>query len=129
MEQVLLLALFLLVALASSIARWLKSRLEPRPAEPARPTEVAGRPRQGGTREVMLIPTPPTPADTRPRAPAPSVPPRRTPRPRLGRPSDLRRAIVLMAVLGPCRALEDEEPSSRRRRESPARLTSSERSP
>jgi hypothetical protein len=115
MEQVLLLALFLLVALASTIARWLKSRLEPRPpAEPTRPTEVAGRPRPAGPREVMLIPTPPTPAETRPRKPEPSVRPRRPPRPRLGRPADLRRAIVLMAVLGPCRALEREEPLSQR---------------
>jgi hypothetical protein len=112
-EQILLLALFLIVALASWLARWLKSRLEARPpAETTPPTGVAGRPRQGRPRDVMLIPTPPTLRDTRPRAPAASVPPRRRPpRPRFGRPSDLRRAIVLMAVLGPCRALERGEAS------------------
>jgi hypothetical protein len=115
MEQLLLLVLFLLVVFAGSLARWLKARMEAsRPAETRPPDGDAVR------RPQRLLGEPAVPARTPPVTYAqPSPPPpvetqRRSPQPRLGGPSDLRRAIVLMAVLGPCRALEREEPSPQR---------------
>lgn len=115
MEQLLLLALFLLVAFAGSLARWLKARMEaPPPAEtrPADGVTVRGPQRPLGE-PAMSVRTPPV-AYAQPSPPSPVETRRRAPRPRLGGPSDLRRGIVLMAVLGPCRALEHEESASRR---------------
>ncbi|HSE91882.1 MAG TPA: hypothetical protein VLF19_01145 [Methylomirabilota bacterium] len=108
MEQILLLALFVVGALASQLARWLKAR-RPAEAEPAEGVEAL--PPRARPRQVTPVPVETSPLpDVRLLAPAPPSPPRRPPRSRLGRPSDLRGAIVLMAVLGPCRALEHEEP-------------------
>jgi hypothetical protein len=57
------------------------------------------------------VPPPPPPVET---APAPHVlpaapPPARAPHPLFRTPQDLRRAIVAMTVLGPCRAQEPPE--------------------
>jgi hypothetical protein len=114
-EQLLLLALFLLVAFAGSLARWLKARMgAPPPAETRPPDAVSvRRPQLPPGEPTRPVWTPPG-ASARPSPPLPVETRRRSPRPRLGGPSDLRRAIVLMAVLGPCRALEHEESASRR---------------
>lgn len=115
MEQLLLLALFLLVVFAGSLARWLKARMEAsRPAETRPPDGVTvRRPQRPLGEPAMPARTPPV-AYAQPSPPPPVEARRRAPRPLLGGPSDLRRGIVLMAVLGPCRALEHEESASRR---------------
>lgn len=118
MEQLLLLALFLLVVFAGSLARWLKARMEAaRPPETRPPAGVTVRrpPRPLGE-PAMPARTPPV-TSAQPSPPPPVETRRRSPRPRLGEGSDLRRAIVLMAVLGPCRALEREEPPPPRPRQ------------
>lgn len=115
MEQLLLLALFLLVAFAGLLARWLKARMgAPPPAETRPPDTVSvRRPQRPPGEPAMPVRTPPL-AHGQPSPPSPVETRRRAPRPRLGGPSHLRRGIVLMAVLGPCRALEHEESASRR---------------
>jgi hypothetical protein len=40
--------------------------------------------------------------------------PKQARRPAIGSPQDLRRAIVLATILGPCKAMDDAEPSERR---------------
>jgi hypothetical protein len=109
-EQLLLLALFLLVALTSALGRWLKARMEGRPAAQTRPPDgvTVRRPPRPPRALVVSGGTPPG-TNVQPAPPAPVEARRRSPRPALGDRADLRRAIVLMAVLGPCRALEREE--------------------
>jgi hypothetical protein len=108
-EQLLLFALFLLVALANYIARLLRTRQAPRrrvETEEPPPPPPLGRPR----REAESTPARKPPA--MPVAgPAPAAPPpaRRPSRFRSGDPRDLRRAIVWMTVLGPCRARGGED--------------------
>jgi hypothetical protein len=113
-EQLLLLAVFLLVALANFLARLLRARQAPRP--------------RVGTEEVRQPPSPDRPPRDAARPPAPKPPPRpvadpapappppaRRPFPfRPGDPRDLRRAIAWMTVLGPCRARESEDGDSTR---------------
>jgi hypothetical protein len=114
-EQLLLLALFLLVALASSLARWLKARMEGQPPAQTRlPDDVTvRRPPYPPGEPAMPVGTRPVPSVQS--APPPPVTTRRgSARPRFSDRSDLRHAIVLMAVLGPCRALERDEPSPER---------------
>lgn len=111
-EQLLFVALFAVVALANLIARWLKARRERRPpAETEEIDQVRAMPRRLPPRVVITAPEarrPPTPAPTDTTTPPVARPARRLPRLRLGGPSDLRRAIVLMTVLGPCRGREGE---------------------
>jgi len=115
MEQLLLLALFLLVVLSGLLARWLKARMEASPPAETRPPDgvTVRRPQRPLGEPAMPVRVPPV-AYAQPSPPLPVETQRRSPQPRLGGPSDLRRAIVLMAVLGPCRALEREEPSPQR---------------
>jgi hypothetical protein len=112
-EQLLLLALFLLVALASSLARWLKTRMADHlPAETRPPHGViVRRPPHPPGEPATSVSTPPPVPSVRPAPPLPAETRRGAAPSRLGDRSDLRRAIVLMAVLGPCRALEREESS------------------
>jgi hypothetical protein len=64
---------------------------------------------------VLQVPRPQTPPAVAPRrTPSPAVPPlvatrQRAPVP-LGSRQDVRRGMVLMTILGPCRALEPPEP-------------------
>jgi hypothetical protein len=114
MEQLVLLALFLLAGLISAIVRWLRQRPEaPRPEpdpEPTRASRTRELPRAARVRAPVPPPEPAVPAPRRMPAAAPDPHARRRPRvhPRLGGHTDLRRAIVVMTVLGPCRALERE---------------------
>ena len=119
MEQLLLIAIFLLVGLVNVLVRWLRQRAQTsRPeaeveAEPA-PGPVPGRPRELPPAARVIVPQRPVeaaiPAARRMRPPASAPPPRRRPRGhrRLGTRADIRRAIITMTVLGPCRARERE---------------------
>jgi hypothetical protein len=117
MEQLLLIAIFLLVGLVNMLVRWLRRRAEAsRPAgeaEPA-PGPVPGRRRELPPAARVISPELPVEAAVAParrmRPPASAPPPRRRPRAhrRLGSRADIRRAIVTMTVLGPCRARERE---------------------
>lgn len=101
----LLLALFLVVWLLSLFLHYLRKR---GPSEARR----AGAPQAPPVRPHQ--PTPRPPRVMAPRAPPVSaVTPRdalhpRTPS-RLGSPREVRRGMVLMTILGPCRALEPPE--------------------
>jgi hypothetical protein len=117
MEQLLLIAIFLLVGLINLIVRRLRQRAEP-PVPPEEP-EAAPWPTPSRTQELppaarVILPVPltePSIPVVRPmRAPAPAPQARRRPRGhrRLGSRADVRRAIVTMTVLGPCRAREHE---------------------
>jgi hypothetical protein len=125
-EQLLLLAAFLLVGLVNYLVRWLQRRSEeaeappedaprvpaPREVPPVvvreRPdvvvTPLPPRARVRLPEPVVAIPPPPRPEPARPAA----VAARRRLHPLLGRPTDLRHAIVLATVLGPCRAQEPD---------------------
>jgi hypothetical protein len=108
-EQLLLLALFMLAALAQLLYRRFtrgprdeaagkdqapgRDRIAAPPAAPTRVPERRPRPRAEPGRDAR--PTPVAPIGARPPA-----------RSRLGTLRDVRRGIVLMTVLGPCRALE-----------------------
>jgi hypothetical protein len=98
MEQLLLLAAILLLALLDLIARAVRKSQAgqvPQDAEPGSgPIAEVPRP------EEFPVPARPAP----PRAPLPA-PVRRPARPSLG-PGDARRGIVLMTILGPCRGLD-----------------------
>jgi hypothetical protein len=126
-EQVLLLALFILVPLFNLLVRWLRQRvLTQQPdAGPQAPPEPAGDGRPPQPSELPPVTVPPrirrgaaaaraVEEAVRPRAIAATAPPRRARRRsrplHIGTVRNLRRAIVLMAVLGPCRAQETAPP-------------------
>jgi hypothetical protein len=116
-EQILLLLLFVMVPLLNLLVRWLQRRareqqqrpvpVEPRAAEPVR---REGRPPAPLPPRARLIePALPRegPRETLP-APRPQ-PVLRRPRP-LGGRAAIRRAIVAMTILGPCRGVEEPWP-------------------
>lgn len=113
MEPLIYLALFLLLALASLLFRWLKAQIEeaptdhleagpwtPPPHRPAKvisarsPTGGEGPSRAGAPRPALSVGSPPLP--------------RRHPARLAARGSrrDLRRGILWMTILGRCRGLE-----------------------
>jgi hypothetical protein len=106
-EQFVLLLVFLAAVLLNLVIEAYRRRLR-RPAAPPREpvAERVGAP--APPPPAVTIPPPPRPRP-RPMAPAPS-PPRALGAPRrrrlLAGPSDARRAMILMAILGPCRGLE-----------------------
>jgi hypothetical protein len=122
-EQLLFFAAFLLLSLVNMVVRFLRTRA--RQAREAAEREAAER--EAARAPRVELPGPPPPAWPRPlpvevrrpdAAPTPTAPrpvpaarrqPRRPAATLLGRPADLRRTIVLMTVLGPCRALEGQE--------------------
>jgi len=115
-EQILLLLLFVLVPLINLLVRWLRRRASelqrPVPAEPRAAEPVAREER------------PPVPVPPRVRVIEPALPregPREAPpapplRPVIRRAGSLggrlavRRAVVAMTILGPCRGLEEPPP-------------------
>lgn len=115
MEQLLLIAIFLLVGLVNMLVRWLRQRAEAArrdgEAEPA-PEPVPGRRRELPPAARVIAPALPVEAAVAParrmRPPASAPPPRPRAHRRLGSRADIRRAIVTMTVLGPCRARERE---------------------
>jgi hypothetical protein len=110
MEQLILVAIFLLVGLVNAIVRWMRQRTPP-PPEALPPPETPPRP----PRTLDLPPgvrVVPAPAVAMPAVPAsPPVTRRRrasAARDAVGRRGELRRAIIAMTVLGPCRGREGE---------------------
>jgi hypothetical protein len=116
-EQLILLLVFILVPLLNLLVRWLRRRAreqqrpmpaEPRAAEPVEreewsPAPIPPRARlieRGLPREGLR---------TAPQAPSPQPVMRRAGP--LGGRAAVRRAVIAMTILGPCRALE-EPPSS-----------------
>jgi hypothetical protein len=118
LEQVLLLLVFVLVPLLNLLVRWLQRRAR----EQRRPVSAEPRAAEPVAREERL----PAPMPPRVRVIEPARPrqgPRETPpapRPQpvirragpLGGPAGVRRAIVAMTILGPCRALEEHPPTA-----------------
>jgi hypothetical protein len=114
-EQLLLLAIFLLVPLVNFLlALWRRRQRGGARAgsfEPVAPEAPAP-----ATRPGSIAPAPAAVSGDRPRRETPRVPAETPPGvPRLGvsarlGPRDARRAVVLMAILGPCRALEPGPP-------------------
>jgi hypothetical protein len=115
MEQIVLLAFFVLVALANAIVSWLRRRKgagRPEPEEaPAPPLPELPRLPLPPSARVRITPPPealvPGVRGATPVA-SPPAPRRRSARGGLGTPADVRRAVVAMTLLGPCRALEAE---------------------
>jgi hypothetical protein len=109
LEQILVVALLVLVPLLNALVRVLRRRLAgpPPPESGPRASETPGHVRRvssslGGQRgEAGGLPpsVPPPPL-------AGVLQPRRRPKLRIGSARAARRAIVLMAVFGPCRGLE-----------------------
>jgi hypothetical protein len=109
LEQIVLFAVFVLIALLNLVLGWVRRRAAAEPAADAStPAPRAPAPRMPparraapGVRPSETVPAGPVRAPAR----APTRPASRRGL-RSGGPRDLRRAIVLMAVLGPCRGLE-----------------------
>jgi hypothetical protein len=109
-ERWVLLALFVLLALAQLLAHWVRrvkaSGRAASPDQSERRDQTAGPP-AGPARNRRKPPgtqgEPGQASRPAPGAPAGVRPPARS---RLGTLQELRRGIVLMTVLGPCRALE-----------------------
>jgi hypothetical protein len=119
-EQLLLFVLFLLVPLLQFIGRWFQRQAARRSQEEGVPSVPVPLPRPTPAKPVVTPPmervaTPLTRSEssmavTLPRIQA--VAARRSPPAlRLSGPADARRGVMLMTILGPCRALEgDAEP-------------------
>jgi hypothetical protein len=117
LEQLIVLAVFLLVPLVNLLARWLRQRGE---APPRPPAEIPHQPEPVPFRlpPTVRLAEPVTPQReeqvTRPRPAPPPALLRRQPRLRISDPEDVRYAVMLMAVLGPCRGLEPPGPEGER---------------
>jgi hypothetical protein len=113
LEQVLVLAVFLLVVLVDMAARYLRSRRAAAVPVPE-PEPVTFPPVARPPAAARLA----APVPARRRRPEAGVQPMPDPRPTAfrrrpalpGGLAEARRGIVLMTVLGPCRALEPPEP-------------------
>jgi hypothetical protein len=112
MEQLILIAIVLLVGLVNAIVRWLRQRTPTTPPpEPLPLPEAPSSPPRTQLPPAARLVVPANEAAVPAVRPAPPVaPPRRVPSSRrvLGRRSELRRAIVAMTILGPCRGREGE---------------------
>jgi hypothetical protein len=117
LEQILLLLVFVLVPLFNLLLRWLQRRAReqqrPVPAEPRAAEPVARE-------ERLPAPMPPRArviGPARPRQGPRETPPAPRPQPvnrragPLGGRAAVRRAVVAMTILGPCRALEERPPT------------------
>jgi hypothetical protein len=112
-EQLLLLAGMALVLLINFIRR-MRQRHAGGDASRRRESDVSERPRPARRTPPVVAPRRlPTAPDT---TPLPIAMPRVAPRPRVRTPLGGRRAvrhgIVLMTILGPCRALEPPDPQA-----------------
>jgi len=106
-EQLLFLFLFVLIPLFNVLRKVLRKRQPAPPLPETRPVEsMPALPPPRKLHPVPALVHPPARATTAERRPAPVAEPRRR-RPYLA-PSDVRRGIVIMTILGPCRALEPE---------------------
>ena len=116
LEQLLILALFVLVPLLNVLVRVLKRRLagpapqESGPQAPETPARVRTLSLPLGARRGEARGIPPSvsqPTRTE------GLQPRRRPKVRIGSAREARRGIVLMAVLGPCRGVEPRGQAAR----------------
>jgi hypothetical protein len=122
-ESLFLLLLFVFVALSSVIVPWLRKRIDARMPPEIEPEALEA------TRRAQVRPPRPAPAPDRSRAsdrtregpmraPLPAVAPPAALRPQARWPvaslRDARRGIVLMTLLGPCRAMETYDPAAKR---------------
>ncbi|MGH2628883.1 MAG: hypothetical protein ACRDHY_19770 [Anaerolineales bacterium] len=121
-EQILLLLLFVLIPLLTLLVRWLQRRTR----EQQRPVPAESRPAEPVAREKR----PPAPMPPRVRVIEPALPreglrtapPAAPPQPVIRRAGPLggraavRKAVVAMTILGPCRGLEDPPPMALARR-------------
>jgi len=132
LESLFVVLFFLLFLLSGVVRPWLRRRRggtgldQPEGEEPDLSTadlEQEGPPLPIGAPQASAAPH-------RPRDRPASVPPAQTASPRpelrslrsqLGDLREVRRGIVLMTVLGPCRALDESDPSSSERPEAPVR--------
>jgi hypothetical protein len=112
MEQLLFLLVFIVAALINILVRWARQQAEtlPRDSTPERPRPAERRERPRAVPPRAPLPRPELPVSA-PRRPQPGLPAepvrwRQPVHPRLGRDVDIRRAIVTMTILAPCRALE-----------------------
>lgn len=114
MESLLLLALFLLLPLIEQLVKFARRRVEAAaPGSGQSPAPIPDLPpaiAETGRRQLRATARPSPPLSA-PRQDSPAtVPPparrRRRARQWLHSPAGLRRAVVLMTILGPCRALE-----------------------
>ena len=109
LEQVLILAVFVLVPLINVLMRALKKRFEIAGAQEAG-SEAPNVPPHGRTLPAALVARGREPRGILPSTPSkpPVLSPARgrRPRVRVGSMREARRAIALIAVLGPCRGLE-----------------------
>ena len=115
-EQILLLLVFLLVPLLNLLVRWLqrraRKRQRPVPVESqaAEPVRRAGRPPATMPPRVRVI------EPAHPQEGPRETPPAPRPRPvvrragPLGGRAAVRRAVVAMTILGPCRGLDEPTP-------------------
>lgn len=116
LQQLLLIAFMVLGLLLNLLVRWIRTRAAGSPGAGAAPGRDAPPPVPGPARaRVAPLPLPPAPAATPPGRPGPRPeerrPGRRRRAPSLGR-REARRAIVHMAVLGPCRAVDPRGPDA-----------------
>jgi hypothetical protein len=114
MEQFILLVFVVLAALVNVLVRWARQRAAtpPRDSRPERPRPAERRARPGAEPAHGDAAGPELPVAV-PRRPLSAVPmpPRRQwqpVHPNLGRHADIRRAIITMTILAPCRALEKD---------------------
>ena len=116
-EQILLLLVFILVPLVNLLVRWLQRRarewqrpvpVEPRAAEPA--ARGKGPPAAIPPRVRVIEPALPG-EGTRKAPPAPPPQPVMHRGGPLGGWAAVRRAVVAMTILGPCRGLEEPPPN------------------
>ena len=127
LKQILILAVFVLVPLLNVLVRMLRRRLAapaPQQSEPQAP-ETPARvrtlssprgPRRGEAGGILpSVPQPPL---------AEVLWTRRRPKVRIGSEREVRRGIVLMAVLGPCRGLEPPRLMRRKEPDAPRRSAS-----
>jgi hypothetical protein len=102
MEVIILLLIFILIPLANYAIERMRRRYQPPPSSSGRIPDM-------GMRRQAAPPTPPSVTGRQRQAPAPPVQRSRSHQPgkRLFRNKrDVRRAIIAMTVLGPCRAYD-----------------------
>lgn len=105
--QIILLIVFILVPLIRFIVRQVRGRLEGKIPRSASVKQI----RQQTQAKPATAPTPRASRDQLGELQAPVAPPRLDKRhftrtPLLGTPHDMRRGIVLMTIIGPCRAFD-----------------------
>ncbi|MBI1736147.1 MAG: hypothetical protein HYR51_13310 [Candidatus Rokubacteria bacterium] len=113
-EQIVPLALFVMVVLFNLVGRWLRSRMREQQERQERQRQQAppAAPRAPLPPRVRIVTRPPAAEERRTPRREPGRVERPRPRRLLGTRADVRRGVVLMAVLGPPRGLQPDGPDS-----------------